>query len=143
MHHKEIHVSDWKSRSKGKSHWEKTRCLKKKAVSKTAQDRGQKHKKLWYNLIFITSSSKKSLFPYDSIISFGHWQKSTVNTCDLFWLFSRRLYSSECVTYLVWINFQGRNLSNFWSWVLERSLEREKKFLPISKFCLILLYFWF
>ena len=36
-----------------------------------------------------------------------------LGACDLFWLFSRRLYSVECIAYLVWITFQGRNLSNF------------------------------
>jgi hypothetical protein len=40
-------------------------------------------------------------------------------TCDLFWLFSRRLYSGECITYLVWIIFQGRNLSNSLCGILE------------------------
>ena len=35
-----------------------------------------------------------------------------VDTCLLFWLFSRWLCSGECITYLVWITFQGRNLSN-------------------------------
>ena len=45
MHHKEIHISDRKSRSKGKSRWEKrdvTGKTEKKPVSKTAQDHGQK-----------------------------------------------------------------------------------------------------
>ena len=35
------------------------------------------------------------------------------------YIFSRRLYSGECITYLVWINFQGRNLSNFFAGILE------------------------
>ena len=42
-----------------------------------------------------------------------------LGTCDLFWLFSRQLYSGECITYLVWINFQGRNLSNLFGGILE------------------------
>ena len=42
-----------------------------------------------------------------------------LGTCDLFWLFSRRLYSVKCITYLVWINFQGRNLSNLLGGILE------------------------
>ena len=39
--------------------------------------------------------------------------------CDLFWLFSRRRYSGECILSLVWITFQGRNLSNFLGGILE------------------------
>ena len=36
-----------------------------------------------------------------------------------FWLFSSQLYSGECITYLVWMNFQCRNLSNFFGGILE------------------------
>ena len=42
-----------------------------------------------------------------------------LGTCDLFLLFSRQLYSGECITYLVWIIFQGRHLSNFFGGILE------------------------
>ena len=42
-----------------------------------------------------------------------------LGTYDLFWLFPRRLYSGECITYLVWITFQVRNLSNFSGGILE------------------------
>ena len=48
MHHKEIHTSDGKSRSKGKPCWEKVNGqwkIKKKTVSKTAQDQSQK---IWF-----------------------------------------------------------------------------------------------
>jgi hypothetical protein len=47
LHHKEIHISDRKSRSKeqtGKDRRKSKRAeTKKKAVSKTAQDRSQKN----------------------------------------------------------------------------------------------------
>ena len=43
-----------------------------------------------------------------------------VNKCDLFWLqFSRQLYWGEFVTDLVWINFQGRNLSDLFGGISE------------------------
>ena len=42
-----------------------------------------------------------------------------LSTCDLFWIYSRRLYSGECITSLVWITFQGRNLSNFFGNIME------------------------
>ena len=44
MHHKEIHISGRKSRSKEQTGTDrrKSRLAKKKAVSKTAQDRSQK-----------------------------------------------------------------------------------------------------
>ena len=47
-----------------------------------------------------------------------------------FVLFSRRLYSGECITYLVWINFQGRNLSNFFVGILENRWFH--KYIPTS-----------
>jgi hypothetical protein len=51
LHHKKIHISDRKSRSKGKPTWEKTletkEKEKEKAVSKTAQDCGQKYLLQW------------------------------------------------------------------------------------------------
>ena len=40
--------------------------------------------------------------------------------CNLFWLFSRQLYSGECKTYLVWINFQIRNLWKNLGGILEK-----------------------
>jgi len=43
-----------------------------------------------------------------NLIDFCPGRFYRLGTCDLFWLFSRRLYSGECITYLVWINFQGR-----------------------------------
>ena len=48
-----------------------------------------------------------------NLIDFCPGRFYRLSTCDLFWLFSRQLYSGECITYLVWIDFQGRNLSNF------------------------------
>ena len=54
-----------------------------------------------------------------NLIDFCPGRFYRLGTCDLFWLFSRRLYSGECITYLVWINFQGRNLSIFFSGILE------------------------
>ena len=41
------------------------------------------------------------------------------DTYNLFWLFPRRLYLGECIAYLVWITYQGRNLSNFFGGILE------------------------
>ena len=35
------------------------------------------------------------------------------------WLLSMQLYSGECTTYLVWINFQGKNVSNIFGGILE------------------------
>ena len=52
-------------------------------------------------------------YHWKNLIDFCPGRFYRLGTCDLFWLFSRRLYSGECITYLVWINFQGRNLSNF------------------------------
>ena len=52
MHHKEIHISDRKSRQEQtgeKTRW--ARLKKKKTVSKTAQDRGQK--KMNHEYLFI------------------------------------------------------------------------------------------
>ena len=54
-----------------------------------------------------------------NLIDFCPGRFYRLGTCDLFWLFSRRLYSGECITYLVWITFQGRNLSNFFGSILE------------------------
>ena len=48
-----------------------------------------------------------------NLIDFCPGRFYRLGTCDLFWLFPRQLYLGECITYLVWINFQGRNLSNF------------------------------
>ena len=48
-----------------------------------------------------------------NLIDFCPGRFYRLSTCDLFWLFTRWLYSGECITYLVWINFQGRNLSIF------------------------------
>ena len=61
MHHKEIHISDRKSKSKGKPHWEKTLDTKKekKAVSKTAQDCGQKNS--CFGSIFIYQRSQTQM----------------------------------------------------------------------------------
>ena len=59
---------------------------------------------------------KSSIFPkyhQKNLIEFCPGRFYRLGTCDLFWLFSRRLYWGEWITYLVWINFQGRNLSNF------------------------------
>ena len=54
---------------------------------------------------------KSSNFPkyhWKNLIDFCPGRFYRLGTCDLFWLFSRRLYSGECITYLVWINFHGR-----------------------------------
>ena len=44
------------------------------------------------------NSTKKNL------IDFCPGRFYRLGTCDLFWLFSRRLYWGECITYLAWIN---------------------------------------
>ena len=48
-----------------------------------------------------------------NLIDFCSERFYRLGTCDLLWLFLKRPYSAECITNLVWINFQGRNLSNF------------------------------
>ena len=53
----------------------------------------------------------------------------------MIWLFSRRLYSGECTKYLVWINFQGRNLSKNFGGKLENDF--------INTFCLIWPLLWY
>ena len=53
------------------------------------------------------------------LIDFWPGRFYRLGTCDLFWLFSRGLYSGECITYLVWITFQGRNLSYIFGGILE------------------------
>ena len=50
-----------------------------------------------------------------NLIDFCSGRFYRLGTSDL-WLFSRRLYSGECITYLVWMNFKDRNLSNFFQW---------------------------
>ena len=42
-----------------------------------------------------------------------------LGTCDLVWLFSRRFNSGEFIRFLIWINFQGYNLSKFFGGILE------------------------
>ena len=54
-----------------------------------------------------------SKIPPKNLIDFCPGRFYRLGTWDLFWLFSRRLYSGECMSYLAWINFQGRNSSNF------------------------------
>ena len=58
-------------------------------------------------------------YHHNSLIDFCPERFYRQGTCDLFWLFSRRLYSGECITYLVWITFQGQNLSNFFCAISE------------------------
>ena len=55
----------------------------------------------------------------NNLIDFCPGRFYRLGACNLFWLLSRRLYSVECKTYLVWTNFQGRNLSNFFGGILE------------------------
>ena len=75
--------------------------------------KGQIKSECIYEIIDFPKYHRKNL------IDFCPGRFYRLGTCDLFWLFSRRLYSGECITYLVWINFQGRNLSNFFGGILE------------------------
>ena len=60
-----------------------------------------------------------------------------LGTCDLFSLFSRPLYSGECITYLVWITFQGRNLSNSFCGILENRWFHKYFVWPLAFFILL------
>ena len=63
---------------------------------------------------------KSSFFQNTKIFyRFLPWNVCKLGTCDLFWLFSRGLYSCECISYLVWMNIQSRNLTNFFGGILE------------------------
>ena len=57
--------------------------------------------------------------PPKNLIYFCPGRFCRLGTCDLIWLFSRGLFSGECIIYLAWITFQGRNLSNFFCAILE------------------------
>ena len=59
------------------------------------------------------SSIFQNTYHRKNLIDFCPGRFYRLGTCNLFWLLSRRLYSGECITYLAWITFQGRNLSNF------------------------------
>ena len=63
-----------------------------------------------YEIINFPKHHRKNLAP---------WKVYRLGTFDLFWLFSRLLYSGGCLTYLAWTNFQGRNLSIFFGGILE------------------------
>ena len=80
--------------------------------------------------VIYTKGQIKSEWIFE-IINFPKWQLKNLKdfcpgrfhrlgTCDLFWLFSRLLYSGECITYLVWITFQCRNLSNLFGGILRK-----------------------
>ena len=75
--------------------------------------KGQKKSECIYEIINFPKYQRKN------IIDFCPGRFYRLGKCDLFWLFSRWLYSGECITYLVWITFQGRNLSNLLGSILE------------------------
>ena len=79
----------------------------------TTISKGQIKSECIYEIINLPKYHQKNL------IDFCPGRFYSLGTCDLFWLFSRRLYSSECIAYLVWITFQGRNLSNILCGILE------------------------
>ena len=54
-----------------------------------------------------------------NLIDFCPGRFYRLGTWDLFWIFPRQLYSGECITYLVWITFQGRNISKKFGGILE------------------------
>ena len=90
-----------------KFYWD---CKSNKSIACT---KGQIMSECIYEIIDFPKYNRKNL------INFCPGRFYRLGTYNLFWLFSRRLYFGECITYLVWINFQGRNLSNFFGGILE------------------------
>ena len=87
--------------------------MKKQMQTNSKSPKGQIMSDCIYEIINFPKYHRKNLID----ICLGRLYR--LGTWDLFWLFSRQLYLGECITYLVWIIFQGRHLSNFFGGILE------------------------